>query len=121
MKNGLILIAHGSMVSSSNKEVYDLLEKIKQSLTNDYSYYKIAYLDCVNPTIEEVLLQLRDAGVSEISVFNYFLVNGKHVKVDIPNKLEKFREENKEIKIINLGYLGQSEFMQRLLLEILAK
>ena len=48
-------------------------------------------------TIDEIVKE--NSGISEIIVVPFFLFEGMHIRKDIPEKLDEFREKYPDIKI----------------------
>lgn len=103
----LVVVAHGSRLEQSNDEVISFVDKLKE-LNSDNIYIKYAFLEFAQPTISECIEDVISRGESsEIQVLPYFLAEGKHVKVDIPNEIEEIKNNNKNIKLELLPHLGK--------------
>ena len=117
----LLLIAHGSRVTSSNDEVRNLIPQLKSVAQSKFDFVKCAFLELAYPSIPQGVQQCIDAGAKEVLALPYFLVAGRHVIEDIPAELQKKREEYPDIEIRMCDYLGKSKFMPDLLSELVEK
>lgn len=105
----LVIVAHGSRLQQSNDEVINFTNKLKE-LNKSKIDIKYAFLELAKPSIKESIEEIIKKGDSlDIQVLPYFLAEGKHVKVDIPNELEELRSSNKNLKLELLPHLGKFE------------
>ncbi|AXX87126.1 sirohydrochlorin chelatase [Malaciobacter marinus] len=102
----LVIIAHGSRLESSNKEIQNLAEKLIINNIDDNLKITYAFLELCEPTIYKSIKNEIVNGCNEIEVFPYFLAAGKHVKDDIPKEIDKLKEEYPDIKFKILPHLG---------------
>ena len=86
----LIIIAHGSKKKSSNDEVIEIVNNIKNSDTQ-YNIVEPAFLEFAIPNLEKSIKIFIDKSSTDIDIYPYFLNSGKHVTVDIPDLIEKFK------------------------------
>jgi sirohydrochlorin cobaltochelatase len=113
----LILIAHGSKKEESNEEFRDLVNTIKAKDLNKYESIETAFLEFVEPSIEEITEKLYKRGVQEITFYPYFLNSGKHVIIDIPNIMESLKRRYPKIKFIQLPHFGLSKKIASIILD----
>ena len=111
----LLIIAHGSRRSASNKEVSTLVSKVaaEQNLTVDN--VALAFLEFAEPCIEVALEDCLKRGVGEVVVLPYFLSAGNHVVNDIPYEVSKVQDKWPDKQITILPHLGASVAMPALL------
>ncbi|WP_404317412.1 sirohydrochlorin chelatase [Malaciobacter canalis] len=102
----LVIIAHGSRLESSNKEIHNLAEKLKINNIDNNLKITYAFLELCEPSINKSIKDEIINGCNEIEVFPYFLAAGKHVKDDIPKEIDKLKEEYPDIKFKILPHLG---------------
>lgn len=112
----LLVIAHGSRLKESNEEIIKFAKSIKD-LSDDSFDVKYAYLELAQPSIFEVLETcLKNNSSGKIKILPYFLARGKHVKVDIPNEIDKVKEVYKNANIEVLPHLGKIDGLAQLII-----
>lgn len=102
----LLIIAHGSRRASSNQEVTDLAKQLQESLHDQYSTVTTAFLELAEPSIPMALHACAKLGATEITVLPYFLSAGRHVVEDVPNEVNHFREQKRDISVEILQHIG---------------
>ncbi|MCE5213697.1 MAG: sirohydrochlorin nickelochelatase [Methanobacterium sp.] len=78
---GILLIGHGSSLSSGNKVIFELAEKYKEK--SDYPV-EVGFMNVEKPTIPSAINMLAKKGVTKIIAMPVFLAHGLHTKQDIP-------------------------------------
>jgi len=113
---GLIIIAHGSKKEISNEEFIKMVENIK---IKDKSYDLIdgSFLELASPSFEESIIKMVKKGVDKIFIYPFFLNSGKHVKVDIPNIIDRFTNEYSNISFTTLEHFGKSRYIEDIILK----
>ncbi|MGP2655772.1 sirohydrochlorin chelatase [Malaciobacter sp. WC5094] len=113
--NTLLIIAHGSRLKESNDEIIDFANSIKDLSNRDFEV-RYAYLELAQPNIFDSLEEcLTKKPNGKIKVLPYFLAKGKHVKVDIPNEIEKIKSIYKNAEIEVLPHLGKINGLAQLI------
>ncbi|CAA6816435.1 MAG: Sirohydrochlorin ferrochelatase family protein [uncultured Campylobacterales bacterium] len=110
----LIIIAHGSKLSTSNQEIIDLSINISKNSDLNIEY---AFLEFAQPNLIQSITNCINKGATEISVFPYFLARGKHVKFDIPDIIKEQSKVNPDIKISLMEHFGKLQGIEKLILE----
>jgi len=122
--SGILLVAHGSRVETSNAEVAALAERLKSRLTtaenSDSSdpIVRHAFLELTEPTIAQVIDECAAEGVKHLHVLPYFLAAGTHVRKDIPATLESAGERHPEMTLTLSTHVGKSDAMLDLLISL---
>jgi len=113
---GLILIAHGSKRSLSNNEFLDLVSEVENK---DKKFAKIeaAFLEFATPNINTVVKTFIENGIREIYFYPYFLNSGKHVSVDLPNIINKLKEDYPLMEFRLLSHFGKSNKISNIIIE----
>ena len=116
--NILIIVAHGSRLKESNDEINAFSKKI-QKLCDKETIIKYAFLELAEPSITKVLEDIKNESTQKIKIdiLPYFLAEGRHVKMDIPNEIKKFLKENESFDINILPHIGKTDGLMNLLLE----
>ena len=95
----VMIVGHGSRSLKSQedfKKVIDIIEK-KLDHTKVYGTNMELAEPLMEDTIDEIVKE--NSGISEIIVVPFFLFEGMHIRKDIPEKLDEFREKYPDIKI----------------------
>ena len=113
----LLLVAHGSRMTSSNETVAALVDKLRPNLTK-YGFESIthAFLELTEPDILEGVAQLVAAGATQVVVLPYFLAPGIHVVDDVPELIGAARENYPSVSFTVMSHLGGVEGMVDLIL-----
>ena len=113
----LLIVAHGSKLEESNKEIANLARTI-EVLSQGLYIIKYAYLELASPSLESVLDDiLNDNNSASIKLLPYFLAKGKHVKVDIPNCVNRFQSKYTNCEITVLPHLGKTKGLANLIMD----
>jgi len=118
----LLLVAHGSRVTSSNDAVVELVEKLRARLSS-YGFDAIthAFLELTTPGIPEGVQSLVEAGASQVVVLPYFLAPGTHVIDDMPELIGTAEKEYPAVSFSVMPYLGGAEGIIDLILDSASK
>jgi len=114
----LLIVAHGSKRKESNDEIFDLTEKIKDKLGENFGHVSCAFLEISSPSISEGIDQCVQKNSDKILVLPYFLTTGRHVIDDIPDIVNEAKARNNNVKIILLPYLGSNSAVKNILVSI---
>jgi sirohydrochlorin cobaltochelatase len=87
---GLIIICHGSPLPAANDGFVALVGRIAARLGG--GNILPAFFALVRPNIPDQIAEMASRGVTRIRLMPYFLFQGKHVDVDIPNILADCHE-----------------------------
>jgi sirohydrochlorin cobaltochelatase len=82
---GLIIICHGSPLNAANEGFIDLVHRIAARL--GVGNVLPAFFALLRPNIPDQVAELASRGVTRIRLMPYFLFQGQHVNVDIPQIL----------------------------------
>ncbi|WP_196780020.1 sirohydrochlorin chelatase [Malaciobacter molluscorum] len=77
-----------------------------------------AFLELAEPTIEESIKTQIKKGSKKIIILPYFLAQGKHVKTDIPNEINKLKNIFNNVDFVLLEHLGANDMIIDLILSI---
>lgn len=97
-KTGVIVISHGSRVKESEVIVLNAVRDLKSKLPS----FKIvhAYLQMRLPDLTMSINKLARMKCRRIIIFPFFLLNGNHVKRDIPEILKKETKKHSGIRFV---------------------
>jgi sirohydrochlorin ferrochelatase len=117
----LLIIAHGSRRKNSNDEVRRLAERIHENAGPNFEFVTSAFLEISSPQVDSAIADLADEGVTEITVFPYFLAAGTHVFNDIPKIIDEEKENYPGIHFEILPHLGALQGISTLILNQIYK
>lgn len=113
MNEFTILLAHGS----SDPDWGATFERMTHVLTSRQSNVKLAFMELSSPSMEEVIARAVVEGHSQFAVLPLFLAKGKHLKIDIPKKIDALEAQH-AIKIRLLQPIGESPKLAAAMLDI---
>jgi sirohydrochlorin ferrochelatase len=111
----VLIVGHGSRQKSTEQTLESVVEMTRRSLPG--TLIEIAYMEFGEQDIPSGLLALTGCGADEIAVVPYFLFDGIHIREDIPEALEAFKAEHKNIKITMGRPFGADERLASILLD----
>jgi sirohydrochlorin cobaltochelatase len=106
---GLLFVAHGSRRAESNQEFKSMVASLLPRLDTSYTKVNASFLEFAMPGIDEALHAMIHEGITEITIYPFFLNSGKHVHHDIPEKIREVKGKYPEISIELLPHFGSSE------------
>lgn len=102
---GVLIIAHGSRQKSTEQTLEKIVALAKEKLPD--LPVETAYMEFGLPDIPDGLDRLAAAGVTEATAVPYFLFDGIHIREDIPEALEKYRQDRPGMAITLGRPLGE--------------
>jgi sirohydrochlorin cobaltochelatase len=96
LKAGIVLFAHGSR----DREWARPFEQLAATLSHQVEGpVEIAYLELMQPSLDEAVSRLETQGATSIRVVPIFLGQGGHVREDLPKLVANARKKHPDIKI----------------------
>jgi sirohydrochlorin cobaltochelatase len=86
----VILFAHGAR----EPEWARPLEAVRDRLRADGTRAELAFLEVMSPTLGEAAARLAGEGFAAVVVVPLFLAQGKHLKRELPEMVEKIRKRH---------------------------
>lgn len=111
----LIIIAHGSRKETSNIEVVNIVNQIKNNETS-YSLIEPAFLEFAAPSLEDSVKKSIEENLLEIYIYPYFLNSGKHVTSDIPDTIKTLKIKYPQVDFTMLPHFGESKKINEIIL-----
>ena len=87
---GMLIVCHGSSSRTANEGFIAMVDRIAERL--GMSDVLPAFYTLVRPNLQDQIAELASRGVNRIVIMPYFLFQGQHVGVDIPNILAQCHE-----------------------------
>lgn len=116
MKKAYILLLHGSRRPKQG-EIEGIVESLKFEQRDNIH---IAYLELQKPSMQDSFALCADS-VDEVHVLPLFVLEGRHVREDIPEISEEMREKYPELSIVVHEHLGQWKLFGELLNTMLTR
>jgi precorrin-8X/cobalt-precorrin-8 methylmutase len=118
-KTGAILVSHGSPRSEANQQFQRKMDRVARRLEG--MPVVSAFFSIARPTIAEKISELAEQGVEHVIVLPYFLHNGQHIRVDLPEQLEECRAQFPDMTIELTGTLRDEPGLEDMLVHRLAE
>ena len=104
-KVAVILLGHGSRVPDAGRNMH----KVARGLKKKYGYeiVEICYMSRLGPHFPEIFEKCVGLGASRVMVIPYFLHDGLHLVLDIPEMMQEIAARYPNVKVIlgkNLGF-----------------
>ena len=112
---GLIIICHGSPLRAANEGFTAMVQRIAARLNS--SNVLPAFFALLRPNIQDQIAELASRGVTRIVLMPYFLFQGQHVGVDIPNILAQCHEWFPNVTLELLPTLENDPAVETLVVE----
>ncbi len=117
MKNGIIIVDHGSRRSESNAMLEEVARLFGQRFAEMYDIVEPAHMELAEPSIASAFDKCVTRGATRIVVCPFFLGPGKHWTSDIPRLTAEAAAKHPSTEYHVTMPLGIDE----LILELLAK
>ncbi len=104
-KSAIILLGHGSRVPDAGKH----MEKVAAGLKEKYGYdmVEVCYMSRLGPHLPEIFMKCMEHGATHVMVIPYFLHDGLHLVLDIPEMMQELAHDYPDVKVVlgkNLGF-----------------
>jgi len=109
MSKALLIIAHGSRQRQANQFVFDQVKALSEKLNKKYHAVLPAFLELGEPDVMSACTSLAQAHISHVDVLPFFLAPGRHVTLDIPQRLVEVTQRFPQLQLQLLPFLGESE------------
>ena len=113
----VMIVGHGSRSLKSQEEFKKIIDVMKEKLAHTKVYG--TNMELAEPIMDDTIDQIveENNGLSEIVVVPFFLFEGIHIKRDIPEKLNEFREKYPDVKFTFGKPLGADPILADVLFE----
>ena len=103
-KNALVLFAHGSR-DPKWAEPFKSIQSLIRAQAPD-TPVDLAFLELMQPGIQECLTSLAKQGVERVSVVPIFLAAGRHLREDLPALIAPIQSQFPDLEIIVTAPIG---------------
>lgn len=108
-----LLLAHGSRSEGWAEPFYRLRTLLQER--RGPAELPLAFMEFAEPTLEQGLDRLREAGRTDVRIIPLFLAAGIHLRRDIPRRIEEYRSRHPGMRIELEQVLGEDEAFLQLL------
>lgn len=115
MSTGFIVLGHGSKVSETVAILRDVKGCLETRLQSDNVRY--AALQFNEPDLPEVIADFASDGITEIVVLPLFLMDGNHIREDIPGIIKRESERFPSVNITVANHIGADVRITDILLD----
>lgn len=102
--NGVLVLAHGSRVKKTQDTINTVVDLVRDRIGD--MPLEIAYMEFCDVNIAKGLTNLYNKGVTNIKAVPYFLFEGIHIKEDIPNEINEWLSNHKDVTVTMGETLG---------------
>lgn len=102
----VVLLGHGSRRGKDTDVGLQEVERRLQGRLNGRCKVRMAGFEFTRPTLEETVTGLARQGSRSIVVMPFFLFDGKHIKIEIPDEMERLRSLLPHVSITYAHTLG---------------
>ncbi|MBR9856207.1 MAG: CbiX/SirB N-terminal domain-containing protein [Oceanisphaera sp.] len=103
---GFILVAHGSRRAAANEEIAAFAQRLTAAMAGRFELMNHAFWELAEPALDQAIDQQVAAGAKDITLFPYFLAEGRHVVNDLPSVVVQKREQYPDVNLTLLPHLG---------------
>ncbi|WP_298715819.1 CbiX/SirB N-terminal domain-containing protein [uncultured Oceanisphaera sp.] len=103
---GFILVAHGSRRAAANEEIAAFAQSLTATMAGRFELMTHAFWELAEPALDQAIDQQIAAGAKDITLFPYFLAEGRHVVNDLPSVVVQKREQYPDVNLTLLPHLG---------------
>ena len=96
-KQGLVIFAHGARDSRWAEPFEKLLRRLQARAPS--LEVRVAYLELLKPDLKSAVAELIACEVTAVRIAPIFFGQGGHVRDDLPQLVEKLRQEHRDISI----------------------
>jgi len=103
----IILLGHGSRVPGAGKDMEGVAQRLKEKY--GYARVEICFISRLGPHFPEIFEKCVNQGAKRILAIPYFLHEGLHLLLDIPEMMQKEARKFPHVKLVLGNSLGFDE------------
>ncbi len=116
---GVLIIAHGSRTIEANEIFADVVQHVKNTLTDTVVIGSSMKFTKLN--IKDSLMELINKGIMDITIVPYFLFDGEHVTVDIPKEVDEILKNYPKVVVSYTTSIGKSPKIKDIVVDLIAE
>lgn len=102
--HAILLLSHGSLLCGAGETLQAVARRLRAR--GDAPIVEVGYLNYSQPAFEAAFAACATRGATRIAVVPYFLVAGKFVQIDVPQRIAAACSQYPAIKVTVAGALG---------------
>jgi sirohydrochlorin cobaltochelatase len=118
LKPGVILFAHGSRDPQWARPFERLAATVSRKLPG--SEVKLAFLELMQPSLQEAVAALHERGINNLRVVPVFLGQGSHLKEDLPKLVAAASAAHPGVKICLDKAIGEQDRVVEAIAEVIS-
>ncbi len=107
MKQAVVLFAHGARDPAWAGSVRRLAATIAETAPD--LVVEVAFLELMEPRLDEAIDRLVESGVRQVRVVPVFLAEGGHLKRDVPVLIDAARDRHPGCELLLVRAVGEDE------------
>ena len=115
MKNGIIILGHGSKAPQALELLKIYGEMVKTN--SSYDIVEIASLQFNKPDLPEAIDRAVNAGADRVIIVPFFLYKGIHMQQDIPEIITSESEKYPGLEIVLANHLGTDQRLVEIVID----
>ncbi len=119
MKTAVIVLSHGSRTYGADDAVQRLIDDVKKR--GDFYIVEHAFLQYESPSAGDMLESCARRKAERIVIVPFFMQLGAHVARDIPELVQKARQQHPHIDIRVSDYVGSHPLMAQIVMDLVGK
>jgi sirohydrochlorin cobaltochelatase len=116
LNHGLILFGHGSRDPEWARPLREVAARVAAG--DAAPQVELAFLEFLEPTLEQACDRLAAAGVTRIAVLPMFIAQSGHVRRDLPAQLEAVRARHPSLRIDLATAVGEDPRVQAVMADV---
>lgn len=114
MRRALVLLDHGSRNAEAHAHLESIAARVRERAPQ--LLVAIAHLELAEPSLEQAVEALARSDADQVSIYPLFLLPGRHLTRDIPEKIRALETHYSELELRLLEPLGAREELVGLIL-----
>ena len=108
-RSAIIVFSHGSKDPGWARPIERVQAVVRRLLPD--TAVELAFLERMNPTLEQAVSKLAHAGANRITIVPLFLAAGGHIKDDLAALISRLQIAHPRVRLTATGPLGEDEEM----------
>ena len=119
MKTAVIILGHGSKKTGADEAIRRLAAEVKK--LGAFAVVEHAFLQYVQPSFGDALESCIGQKSERVVIVPFFMQPGAHVAKDIPELVEKAKQQHPGIDIVVTDYVGNHPLMAQIVVDLAGK
>ena len=120
MTTGIIIVDHGSRRDESNRMLEEVAALFAKRFAEKYDIVEPAHMELAEPSIATAFSRCVERGATQVIVFPYFLLPGRHWNDDIPQLAAAAAEDHPGVRYLVTAPFGLHPLMAEVMRQRIA-